>query len=477
MKNNIIIKNEEKEIKIDTKIIPLFSNPIYLKERDLKKKNKDNLLNPSFSSALPTNGLSVENDEEIIGENKLTSKTISFKENFTLFLKGFNKYNFNLNNYLLQHKKLDVIEQLIINSPSVPTKASLPALINEEENKKEKNINPKVNSNAVPAINVEEVKNSALANPITIFYNSPALQINHTTNQKENLKIESKPIINQYLKEMSIYNMKRKGLFIQYSKFIGFNFNKENNKLYKDLYKFISSTFKSMYCLISKPVFIITPDKIIIQLFYYLFIPNILKLKKFYKYKSSFYSALGKKEWYNRKKKIKKQYSKFRKIKLNVRIKLRNLSNITLTKIFSNKFRILCLNLNKIFNKPVELDLIRLHYPYNDSNILVNLLGIMINKIKFRIILRRLFEKAVIKNLNKLNGHKLNIIPAFLSGITIRVAGRLLTHKVVPRQTVKITRRGALAKGKINFKDIATYTNKNKRGAFSITVKSGQNFF
>jgi len=101
----------------------------------------------------------------------------------------------------------------------------------------------------------------------------------------------------------------------------------------------------------------------------------------------------------------------------------------------------------------------------------------MINKIKLRIIIRRLFERAVIKNLNKLSGNNVNIIPAFLSGITIRVAGRLLTHRVVPRQTVKTTRRGASAKGKINFKDLATYTNKNKRGAFSITVKSGQNFF
>ena len=102
----------------------------------------------------------------------------------------------------------------------------------------------------------------------------------------------------------------------------------------------------------------------------------------------------------------------------------------------------------------------------------------MINKIKLRIIIRKLFEKAVIKNLNKINSnYKNNCIPAFLSGITIKVAGRLLTHKVVPRQTIKITRRGALAKGKINFSDVARFTNKNKRGAFSVTILSGQNYF
>nr|YP_009504974.1 ribosomal protein S3 [Lyophyllum decastes]AWW14093.1 ribosomal protein S3 [Lyophyllum decastes] len=315
---------------------------------------------------------------------------------------------------------------------------------------------------------------TGLSNPVSLFYYS-----NNTNKQGETqdnllVNIENKPILNLYLKEMSIYNMISKGIFINYYNIIGYNFNKNN--LYKNIYNLLAASFKSMYCLISKPVFIITPDKVIIQLFYYLFIPNILKLKKFYKYNTNKKMFKGR-DWFNRKKKLKKQYSKFRKIKLNVRIKLRNLSNITLTKIFSNKFRNLSLILNKFFKKPVEFDLIRLHYPYNDSNILVNLLGIMINKIKLRIIIRRLFEKAVIKNLNKLNSNNVNIIPAFLSGITIRVAGRLLTHRVVPRQTVKTTRRGASAKGKINFKDVASYTNKNKRGAFSITVKSGQNFF
>ena len=148
---------------------------------------------------------------------------------------------------------------------------------------------------------------------------------------------------------------------------------------------------------------------------------------------------------------------------------------MSLVKVFPNKFKFLSLILNNIFKKPVVFDLVRIHYPYNDSNILVNLLGIMINKIKLRIIIRRFFEKAIIKNINKFKEKTGVIIPSFLSGLTIRVAGRLLTHKVVPRQTVKTTSRGASAPGRINFKDIATYTNKNKRGAYSITVKAGQN--
>ena len=113
----------------------------------------------------------------------------------------------------------------------------------------------------------------------------------------------------------------------------------------------------------------------------------------------------------------------------------------------------------------------------------------MINKIKLRLIIRRLFEKAVIKNLNKINSssslsshkvgytNKVNILPSFLSGISIKIAGRLLTQKIVPRHTKHITRRGTISKGKINFLDIARFTNKNKRGAFSITITSGQNYF
>nr|YP_009517198.1 ribosomal protein S3 [Blastosporella zonata]AYE93075.1 ribosomal protein S3 [Blastosporella zonata] len=373
---------------------------------------------------------------------------------------------------------------------------------------------------------------------------APAVQTSEATATASQNKVSlvQRPVLSHYLKEMSIYNMRSKGIFIFYYILIGFHFKKESNKIYtsgKNIYNLLEASFKSMYCLISKPVFITTPDKIIVQLFYYLIIPNVLKLKKFFNLKLNPHkrrtngqnktnrlgitqskakspknknknknhllaingikgsegaagtlrrksSHLGlilirkklrQEESLKRRKSIKKQYNKFRKIKLSVRVKLRKLSNISLVKIYPNKFKFLSLILNNIFKKPVEFDLIRTHYPYYDSNILVNLLGIMINKIKLRIIIRRLFEKTIIQNINNLKHNRAVLIPAFLSGMTIRVAGRLLTHKIVPKQTVKTIRRGSSATGKVNFKDIATYTNKNKRGAFSITVKAGHNFF
>jgi hypothetical protein len=159
------------------------------------------------------------------------------------------------------------------------------------------------------------------------------------------------------------------------------------------------------------------------------------------------------------------------------RYHLMKLANINLIKIYPLKFEKLCEVLNSIFNKPVELDLIRLHYPYNDSNILVRLFAFVINKVKLRRITRRLFHKVVVKSIKKIdNKDQVNIIPAFLSGITIKVAGRLMKYRVVPRKTVKFVQRGSSSIGKVNYLDTSRYTNKNKRGSFSITIKAGQNF-
>ena len=117
-----------------------------------------------------------------------------------------------------------------------------------------------------------------------------------------------------------------------------------------------------------------------------------------------------------------------------------------------------------------------LHYHYTDSNILANFLAIMINKRKLPLILIKLFSNTVFKRYNNIHV-KRSMIPSFISGLNIRVAGRLLTSKISPRKTVKKRRVGISATGKVNYLDFARYTNKNKRGAFSITVESGQNLF
>jgi hypothetical protein len=177
---------------------------------------------------------------------------------------------------------------------------------------------------------------SLLINNETISFGEKDI-INENSNPVDLLYFNNnlqKPIINQYIKSMSTYNMITNGTILYYSNIIGFNFKKriraylpfiksvsseaavavkggerltspysirglrkvigsldqynrqkfsifgrgiENNKLINNIYKFLYLSFRSMYCLISKPVFIVKSNKIIIQLFYFLLIPKIFK--------------------------------------------------------------------------------------------------------------------------------------------------------------------------------------------------------
>jgi hypothetical protein len=237
-------------------------------------------------------------------------------------------------------------------------------------------------------------------------------------------------------KEIKLYNYfnsisEYKNETVKYQNIV-YLFNKNNKGLQnssvginKNVFRLLESTFLSMSSLISKPIIIITPNKVVIQLFYY--------LNKFY-------------------------------------------SNNKLLNINNDKLQSLCLNLNKIYKKPVELELDRLHYPYFDSHILSNMIGLISNIVKLRFIIKKLFSIAKIKNTNKFNNNY-SIIPSYLSGFKIKVAGRLLTQRVIPRLTVKTIQRGTLARGKAKFVDSARFTNKNKRGSFSITVTMGHKFF
>ena len=63
-----------------------------------------------------------------------------------------------------------------------------------------------------------------------------------------------------------------------------------------------------------------------------------------------------------------------------------------------------------------------------------------------------------------------------LSGLNIKISGRLMREPIIPRITTKKFEKGFTAKGKINYLDLARFTHKNRKGAFTITVKSGQNF-
>jgi hypothetical protein len=305
-----------------------------------------------------------------------------------------------------------------------------------------------------------------------------------------------------------------------------------NNKLIKYSYKLLFYFFKSMYCLISKPVFIFSPDKVTIQLFYFLNIPKF----KVFKWYSILNNKLIRQKWYSiklgglfpvaqkqgEKKNMKisnlntpsnfndedflkrnqlktgLSYSNkeiINKVKLSWRIKktlfrlnkkrskvrniLFNLYKFNLFKVFSFKFKLICEILSNKFKKPVELQLIRIHQPFNDSNILVNLLSLNIRNKKFKtnVAIEKLYAKKAVKNLYDYSINSVNLIPSFLSGIKIRIGGRLMREPIIPRITTKNFERGASSPGKVNFLDTATITKKNRKGSYTIKISSGQNFF
>lgn len=310
------------------------------------------------------------------------------------------------------------------------------------------------NGNDAKALNGKALEYNLLPVPVNLY-------------GKEALNIRT----SQYLKSITKFNT-----LISKSQHtnIGYNFNINNNKLIKNIISILNYSFISMSSLISKPVFSISPDKVVIHLFFFLF-TSTPKAKD----NSSFSSiAKGKTNQIYTSKPF-DPFVPYKNILSN-----KNSSNTpttpkTLGFLEQNrsKLNILCTLLSRIFQKPIELDLVRLYYPHYDSQILVNAFGIFINKIKLRFILKNLFKYAVVKNpskkISKSRRNKTSIISSFLSGIKIKIAGRLMTQRVVPRQTVKTIQRGSLARGKVLFADTARFTNKNKRGAFSVTITTG----
>lgn len=429
-------------------------------------------------------------------------------------------------------------------------------------------------------------KNNKINNNLTLNFKN-SLSPNYSTIRNSVNVRKQQILIHRFLKVMSIYNLDIQGTFLYFNRFIAFNFNFNRNKLIKEIYDILFFAFKSMSCLISKPVFSFKTDKIIIHLFYFLISPAFLKFKRplrkqiskikkinrnryrnrhrqslkktsrrfkrygersivkgshphnlknltlqrrksksknFFRFKFLFNKFLSssrsqkrrkakfsryinskginmlvlrKIKFINKNKKL--HFNDFKELKRNKRI-FRNykskkkfikfyynkLVNKPLTLIYPAKFKALCFILSKFFNKPVELNLIRVHYPYSNSNILVNFFALFVNKVKVIKVVQKLFNNAIFKNIvknkfssfnNKGKNTKDFILPAFLTGMNIKIAGRLLRDKIKPRKTIRFFNKGVYAHSKLNYKDFARFTTKNKRGIFSISINSSQSFF
>lgn len=152
--------------------------------------------------------------------------------------------------------------------------------------------------------------------------------------------------------------------------------------------------------------------------------------------------------------------------------KLQN--NSMFLNIYKNKLNILSQLLSKIFNKPVQLELIRLHYPFYDPNIIANLLSYFAENLKIRRLLSKIYKSALItKPTANIQRKRFSVVPGYLTGLTIKFAGRFPTQKIVPRKTVKTEKIGSLARKKAVLVETARFSNKNRRGSFSISVSTG----
>ena len=225
-----------------------------------------------------------------------------------------------------------------------------------------------------------------------------------------------------------------------------YNFKNNNQNKFQqnknNVFSLLKYFFAAFSCLISKPFWSITPKKITIHLCYYR--PEI------------------------KNKNLNRNGRRFR-----YGIRYRNLKKNKSFIIPKSKLRSLVLVLSEILQTEVELDLVLLRYPYHDSNILAQLLGLNTKRYNFNKLVKKLFNKA--KIFSKLSDYeRANVlsqsVPAKLTGIKIKIAGRLTTQRIVPKATVKTAYKGSFEKSKENFVDSSTYTAKNKIGAYTVKV-------
>ena len=139
-----------------------------------------------------------------------------------------------------------------------------------------------------------------------------------------------------------------------------------------------------------------------------------------------------------------------------------------------------------------------MHKSDYDSNILAQLFTLILKKKNIRLAINKIFNKnniasaaqtalskgqagtATIPHLANSDGWissvGYNQKIAIISGLYIKIGGRLMREPIIPRITTKKFEMGAIATGKVNFVDSARITKKNKKGAFTIKITYAQNF-
>lgn len=188
--------------------------------------------------------------------------------------------------------------------------------------------------------------------------------------------------------------------------------------------------------------------------------------------------------------------------------RVESLKDGQITTIYNDKFLFLSEILNKLFNCDVELNLVRLYLPYQDSNILAQYLNIGSFKKRFVYLASRLFRtvkifkktmianrgiKTTFPNGKSLPACILNgpfaplsgddtgttlfplgdkiAYPSGVSGVNIKLAGRTPTQKLIPRVAVRRAQRGNFSRLNSKMIEKSMCIDTSKKGSFNFTVK------
>jgi hypothetical protein len=235
--------------------------------------------------------------------------------------------------------------------------------------------------------------------------------------------------------------------------------------------------------LISKPIFIYKNNKIIIRLFVYIkknifFINQEQKNNLFYllsKNTKSISPQIISKFI------LKKKWFKLNKLTAYMGSLLPfnafgEIFSQNILSVYKKEFNALTKILEIFFNNPIQLEITRIHYPFFDSNILAQIIGLNGKFLSFERIVRQILSKIVIRNPKTsryavdLSPNNKNSVSSYISGLKIKVAGRFYRQAIVPRKTVSLIQKGTLSRGVVNFNEFSRYLNKSKRGSFCLSV-------
>lgn len=126
--------------------------------------------------------------------------------------------------------------------------------------------------------------------------------------------------------------------------------------------------------------------------------------------------------------------------------------------------------LSTLFNRPVELRLVKQYYPYLNSYILAQYISSNTDNFTLIQIIRRIFSSvAPIKDTQSIEALA-SVLPSHIIGIKVRVSGRLMTERSRPRQSVQTMQIGRFSKGNLSLVDSGQFCTKNKKGAYTVKV-------